>query len=456
MRNRAARRSFSLTLALVACVIFLMPLRAANAQGGLRDRISDLFIFGAGQSPLFLAGSGDPSNPISLQAHGLHFIPSSSAENASLIAFITDALGASVANIPIGSTSGGETFRFEGGVPVRTSTSAGPIFAERAQTLGGGRVLAGISRTGFRFATLRGVDMHNIGLTFTHQNVNFPGCDAQFGGDCSLYGVPVLENDAMAFHLSMDLSVQVTSVYLTYGVTDRLDFGLVVPVVQADFRGESDAQIMPFGGTTAAHYFAGTSANPVLTAHRQSLGSASGLGDVALRAKINLRDTPDASFAFLVDGRFPTGSEKDLLGSGKFAGRAVAIFNSRMGDFSPHVNAGYLHHAGDQQNDAVLGTVGFDDKMAENVTIAADLVTELQVGDSKLHLPPQVTYDSPFRRTLDPTNIPDIRDDIVNGSFGFKFTPAHNTTAVLNTLFPLNRGGLRANLVYTAGIEYTF
>jgi hypothetical protein len=127
-----------------------------------------------------------------------------------------------------------------------------------------------------------------------------------------------------------------------------------------------------------------------------------------------------------------------------------------MGDFSPHVNAGYLHHAGDQQNDAVLGTIGFDDKMAENVTIAADLVTELQVGDSKLHLPPQVTYDSPFRRTLDPTNIPDMRDDIVNGSFGFKFTPAHNTTAVLNSLFPLNRGGLRANLVYTAGIEYTF
>ena len=95
MRNRAVRRSTSLTLALVACVVVLMPLTAANAQGGLRDRISDLFIFGAGQSPLFLAGSGDPSNPISLQAHGLHFIPSSSAENASLIAFITDALGAS-------------------------------------------------------------------------------------------------------------------------------------------------------------------------------------------------------------------------------------------------------------------------------------------------------------------------------------------------------------------------
>src|SRR4029079_3137047 len=127
-------------------------------------------------------------------------------------------LGASVSNIPIGSTSGGGTFRFEGGGPVRPSPSAVPIYAERAQTRGHGRTLVGISRTGFRFATMRGVDMHNIDLTFTHQNVDFEGCDAQFGADCSLYGVPVLENDVMNFHLSMDLDVRVTSMYVTYGV----------------------------------------------------------------------------------------------------------------------------------------------------------------------------------------------------------------------------------------------
>jgi hypothetical protein len=451
MPSRAVRLRF---IAVIALIAFATP-SPATAQH-LRDKISDLFIFGPGEEPLFLAGSGDPNNPASLQVHGLHFIPSSNAENGALIAFITDALGSSIGRIPIGSTSGGETFRFEGGVPVKTSTSAGPIFAERAQTLGRGRVLAGISRTGFRFATLRGVDMHNIDLTFTHQNVDFPGCDTQFGADCSLYGVPVLENDAMAFRLSMDLDVRVTSMYVTYGITDRFDFGLVVPIVQANFTGESDAQIEPFGGTTVAHYFAGTPDNPVLTAHRQSLGSAAGLGDVALRLKLNMRQTPDAAFAVLLDGRFPTGSKEDLLGAGRFAGRALIIINSRMGDFSPHLNAGYLHHAGNEQNDAVLGTVGFDHRMSDLFTLAADLVTELQVGDSKLPLPGIVTYEAPFRRTLNPTNIPEIRDDVVSGSFGFKMTPARNTTIVLNTLFPLNRGGLRPNLVYTAGIEYTF
>jgi hypothetical protein len=66
-------------------------------------------------------------------------VPAAVSENGSLIAFITGAVATSVGNLPIGATSGGTTFRFEAGVPVKTSTSAGPIFAERAQTLGKGR-----------------------------------------------------------------------------------------------------------------------------------------------------------------------------------------------------------------------------------------------------------------------------------------------------------------------------
>ncbi|HLE56066.1 MAG TPA: hypothetical protein VJB15_03220, partial [Rhodothermia bacterium] len=163
---------------------------SAEAQG-LRGKISDLFIFGPGQAPLFLAGPANPNNPASLQVHGSHFIPSSTESNASVISFITDAISGSVANLPIGSTSGGETFRFVAGVPVATSTSAGPIFAERAQTLGRGRILAGVSRSGFRFSTLRGVDMRDINLVFAHQNVDFEGCDAIQGGDCTKVGIPV-------------------------------------------------------------------------------------------------------------------------------------------------------------------------------------------------------------------------------------------------------------------------
>ena len=443
----------SLLIAFLA--LFTLDAAMAGAQG-LRGKISDLFIFGPGQDPLYLAGSGDPNNPANLRAHGLHFIPSSSAENFAVITFITDALGRNVSNMPIGSTSGSETFRFVGGVPVKTSTSAGPIFAERPQTLGKGRILTGVNRSAFRFATIRGVDMRNINLSFTHQNVDFPDCSTTFGDDCAKYGVPVLENDVMAFNLSIDLDVKVNSMYLTYGLNDKVDVGLVVPIVQAHFEGSSRAEMQPFGGTSAAHYFSGTATNPVLSAERQTHGSATGLGDVAVRFKANLRNTQNSGAGILVDARLPTGSEKDLLGAGKFSGRALAIFASRFGDFSPHVNVGYLYRAGAQQNDAVLGTAGFDHRLGSGVTLAADLVSELQVGDSNLELPEVVHYEAPFQRSLNPTDIPDTRDDIVNGSFGFKISAGKNIIGVLNSLFPLNRGGLRANLIYTAGIEYSF
>ena len=77
-----------------AVVLLILVVAGTDAGGqGLRDKISSLFIFGPGQDPLFLAGSGDPNNPISLQAHGSHFVPASAAENASVIGFLTDALG---------------------------------------------------------------------------------------------------------------------------------------------------------------------------------------------------------------------------------------------------------------------------------------------------------------------------------------------------------------------------
>ena len=444
----------SLSLALVAAIT-LGPQDAAAQR--LRERVSQLFVFGAGQEPLFLAGSATSSNPAIVRQHGTHFIPSAAAENGSIIGFVSGALAASLANVPIGATTSGETFRFEGGVPVSTATSAGPIFAERGQTLGRGRVLAGVNRSSFAFSTLRGRPLSDIGLTFTHENVDFAGCAAENGGnDCARFGVPTLENEVMEFTLDLDISVDVTSLYTTFGVTDRLDVGVVVPMLQTSLRGRSTAQIVPFGGPTAVHFFAGTPSDPVLQASRVSDGSVFGVGDVATRVKYNAYQSDRTAIAFIADARFPTGDVEDLLGSGKFALRSLAIVSSSFANFSPHVNAGFLYRAGDQLNHAVLATAGFDHLLGPRVTLAADVVSELQVGTSKLALPRPVTFEEPFRRTVNPTSIPDIRDDIVNGSFGLKFTASRNLLVVTNALIPLNRGGLRATQTWTMGIEYAF
>ena len=90
------------------------------------------------------------------------------------------------------------------------------------------------------------------------------------------------------------------------------------------------------------------------------------------------------------------------------------------------------------------------------VAIAVDVVSELQVGQEGLRVPDPIVIEAPFRRTIRPALIPNTRDDIVNGSIGAKLNAAPGLTVVLNSLWPLNRGGLRANLVWTAGVEYGF
>ena len=426
-----------------------------HAQG-LRGRIGELFIFGSGDQPLFLAGTADPNNPASVQVHGNHFVPSAVAGNGAIIAFVTNAISENVADFPFSAASSGTTFRFEGGVPVATSTSPGPIFAERAQTLGRGRVLVGASYNTFHYRTLRGVDLDNIELVFTHANVDTPACDSTIGADCAPMGVPVLENDIMPFTLSLDLDVRVASFVVTYGLSDRLDVGVAVPIVSTSLRGSSEAHIIPFGGPTAAHFFAGTTTSPVLDASRTVEGSASGLGDVALRVKLNLQHGDRASLAVLADGRFPTGSEDDLLGAGQFSGRAVGILSARFGLFAPHANLGYLYRAGGDRNDAVIATVGFDHMLAPSVTLAMDVVSQLQVGDNKFLLPESIRFDQPFQRTVRTSSIPNSRDDLVNASIGFKFVTRGAPIVVVNSLWPLNRGGLRSNVVWTTGLEYNF
>jgi hypothetical protein len=439
-----------------AVAVLLVWSSVAPAQQSIRDKVAELFIFGGGTNPLFLGGTADPNNPASVRAHGEHFIPSAVSQNGSIINFLTIAAGQSVANVPIGATSSGETFRFEGGAPVKTSTSAGPILAERSQTLGRGRVIVGVGRTSVPFTTIRGQALNNLELFFTHQNVDFATCDSIQNGDCSQMGLPLLENEIIHVKLNMSMDVSITSFYATYGLFDFLDVSFVLPLVSTRFRGISEATIIPFGGTTATHFFAGTPSDPVLSATRAVEGSAFGVGDVGVRTKLLVRQTQKASLALFGDARFATGDESDLLGAGYFSARGAAAITAAFGAFSPHVNAGYLYRNSANASDAILGVVGFDHLMSSNVTLAFDLLSSLQVGEQKFRLPQPVNIDYPFQRVVEPTSIPNTRDNIVDGSLGFKFSHPSGATAIVNALVPLNDGGLRGRKVFTIGLEYGF
>jgi hypothetical protein len=160
--------------------------------------------------------------------------------------------------------------------------------------------------------------------------------------------------------------------------------------------------------------------------------------------------------AVLGEARFPTGKREDLLGAGAFAARGLGIVSMRFGDFSPHANVGYVFRDDTLSNNGVLGTLGFDHLLGSWATLAVDWISEWQVGDSKVAIPAPLVYDSPYRREVAVTTIPDQKDNYMSLSVGFKFTTGRGMTFVANGLFPLSDGGVQPSAVWTGGLEYNF
>jgi hypothetical protein len=418
-------------------------LEAQAPKGHLRDRIRELFSFGSCGAPLCLDGSVSAAN-----GHGDHFLPELIASNSAIIGFLTDAIGVNAANLPLSASSSGQTFKFVGGLPVRTSTSLGPVFGERAQTVGRGRFVVGANLTGVKLESLRGVPLSKLVLNFTHDDVEGVGLPG--------LGDPEKENDILQVRLDMAVNLLVSTFFATYGLNDGLDLSIAVPLVHTSLTGRSTAQIYPFGGPNSVHFFTGTPEEPGLIANAATFGSTTSIGDIALRLKANLRSEERLGLAVMADARLPTGSAADFTGAGHLAFRALAIASGRFGDFSPHVNAGYMVRTGEGRNDALLLTGGFDQPVAEWATLSVDVLSEWETGASALQIPEPVTLIHPFVRTVEPTNIPAMRDHRVSGSLGFKFRTPGGPILVTNALVPLRRGGLQANLVWTVGLDMNF
>jgi hypothetical protein len=413
------------------------PVRAQT----LRQDINDLFVFGTCGQPLCLDLPDE---------HGQHFLPAIGQGQNNLINFVGNAVGVTVSNIPVSAAASGALWgRSEAGLPVRTTTSSGPIFAERAQTLGRGHVLIGLGISNFDFTTIRGVPLSGLVFDFTHQDT---------GNDNNL-GTPLFENDIVEVRTNLSVNLFAATGVITYGLLDAVDIGVAVPLVHTSLDGTSIAQILPEDPTIPHHF--GTNVNPSLTADTSVHGSATGIGDVAARMKIRVAQGDRVGAALIGEVRFPTGKEEDLLGSGEYAARGLGILSARYGNFTPHVNVGYLYRGGDLQNDAILATLGFDHMLAGWATFAADVISEWQVGASKSRQPAPVTLETPVgsavsARIVPISNIPERPDDVVLGSFGFKFNSSNGVMVVTNALLPIRRGYLQPDIAWTVGLEYTF
>jgi hypothetical protein len=419
----------------VAVTALTLTWSASLPAQSLRSRVSDLFRFGECGEALCLQ--------VNAAVHGLHYVPSASAASGALLEFFTDAVANSASNIPISSSSGGVSFSFSGGAPVKTSVSSGPIFAERAQTLGRGRVLAGANMTVVSFATFRGLPLDRIIFNFPHQNVGSP-----------VYGDPALENDVIQVRARLDLDLFVTTAFINYGLLDNVDLGIAIPFVRTSLSGTSTGEVLPFGPDTP-HFF-GTQESPSLSATGSTDGSSSGLGDIAARVKVGLVQGDSSGLSLFGDVRLPTGDEEELRGAGDWSLRALAVYSARMGGFSPHVNAGALVRGDERQNHALLATLGFDQLLSPSVTLAVDAIGEYQVGDNETEIPAPVEIAAPFPRTITRTNLPEAKDHTVRGAVGVKYSRPNGLAALVNALVPIRHGSLQPRIAWTAGVEFRF
>ncbi|MGH7461038.1 MAG: hypothetical protein ACREMA_08415, partial [Longimicrobiales bacterium] len=312
---------------LLAMPVLLLALHGPLHAQSLSQQFSRLFTFGSCGRPLCL--SVDVAG-----LHGEHFIPSVTQGENDLLSFFAGSIATSLSNLPFTAATSGVTFRIEKGVPTATSVSAGAIFAERSQTLGRGRLLAGININNLAFDNIRGVSLDHLQFRFAHQNVG-----------STAMGDPAFENDLIEVTTNLDLNWLVTSVFASYGLRDNIDVGVLVPIVRASLQGTSEAQVLPFSRPTP-HLF-GTVQSPAEFADAAANGSAIGIGDIAVRVKANLYQKTGVGFGVLADVRLPTGDSANFLGSGLMSVRTLGIASGRSGNFSPHINAGFAYRSGE-------------------------------------------------------------------------------------------------------------
>ena len=114
---------------------------------------------------------------------------------------------------PIGSSAGGFTWLFDSNlrVPVRRSSSFGPMFAERPFTTGKARL--------------------NVGATFQH--TTFASVGDQPLSDVEDSSSYRFGDEIYRRRSSIAVVIDRTIVSATYGLHDRVDLGVIVPVGQA-------------------------------------------------------------------------------------------------------------------------------------------------------------------------------------------------------------------------------
>jgi hypothetical protein len=287
-------------LAAAAISLFFPPL--LSAQTAQKTPVSQILpnLFG---NTIVVTPAGTPEFP----NHSAHFKPG--VDQLETPQQFNQQIVTLLATFPTGSSSGGFTYTFNPalGTFSRSSESFGPLFAERALTIGRDRGSLGVGYQRSTYDTFEGKNLRQPEIVFHIEHIDC--CGRVAGGAPAFDGSrlnPAFEGDIIEAALRLDLTTDTLVFFATYGLTDRLDLGVAVPVVRTDVEASIRARIERLS----------TAANPELHAFDGenpdertfvAAGSATGLGDIVLRAKYNFLRRRGGGLAGAIDVRTPTG-----------------------------------------------------------------------------------------------------------------------------------------------------
>lgn len=363
------------------------------------------------------------------------------------------ALAGQLTTLPLPSPAAGFTYTLDTstGLLKRSTQSFGPILSERAETIGKNKFSFGLNYQHFNFNSLEGISLTNFATTYRHEDYVLAGG----------------RTDLITADNSLDVSINEVIAYLSYGLTDRIDLSLAVPLVRTSLSMSSNATIVRIGTTDPKiHYFTDPGVPGGYGIHKGyfSSGSASGLGDIIVRVKGRAVRRENMGIAFALDMRAPTGDEMDLLGSGAFGVKPSMSMSYLYKRISPHLNLGYQWNgksllAGDLQAQKVslpnslTCAAGVDAGINSKLTLVFDFLGQRVLDSPRLGQSSFVGSDG--------KTYPDFQSrtgsfSVNSGSAGLKLNAAGKLLVNFNLLFRLNKAGLHDKVSPLIGIEYSF
>jgi hypothetical protein len=410
-------RSFCL---LLLCVLVIGSPSVAHA-GGLNEVITNLY-----------GGDGFQTDP-SFAGNRANDFGSAVFESFNEL---TSGIGAQTGQFAVNSIASAYRFDVERGVPVEVVKSLGPLFSERADTLGKGRLDFQVVWSHANYRKFNGQSLSSLSANVSPtvpQGLppNAPGFDEQLRID-----------------LDVDVITNFVGFFGTYGLTDNWDVNILVPLINNRIKARAQATMLDSAGVpctlggncTGIYVINGIAPGTGDPSQDTMSGDKTGIGDILLRTKYiflkNHEILPDLGFRGAIS--IPTGSEKNFMGAGdfKFEGMAVAskYYSTPIGIIGPHINTGLLLVNNRSDLNLFLYVTGFDLAPVPNFAFSLDLL-----GRHELH---------------DRDN---IGKNIVDLAPGFRWAPYPNTLVQAAVQLPLNKNaGLRPDAVWTFGLGTTF